>query len=324
MARILAALLVFFSPVFMQAQVLQAIVVQQPIAGGGSYTVTGATVTGGTISCTSPVTSGATTTCTLAPDATHIAASASSDTCGGSLSGLTYTTGSVTSNCIVTPVFSVAGAPPIQSGTAGGSGGSTTNSQAFTTHVTSGNLAVFYAFDGTDATATVSSVVWTGGGANCGTITAAPASPATGSTRRMWAYYANVTASDCTGVRFTWGTSINSVVIFAEYAGMATSSPLDCDVVGTGTGTAITSGTCNTTNAHDTLIGGIFVTSSGGGTLSTSGAASTFTLEVNNASTSHRGLVDKNVTATGAQAALATYSSSQTYIDYLMAMKRAN
>ena len=283
-----------------------------------TYTVTGAVVSNGTTTCTSPVNSGATTTCTLAPDATHIAASASSDTCGGSLSGLTYTTGAVTSNCVVTGVYSVAGAPPVQSGTSGGTGGATTNTQNFTTHTTSGDLMVFYVMDATDATATISSIVWQGGGANCGTITQSTSSPASGSTRRIWAYYANETASDCTSVKVTFGTSINSIVIFAEYAGMATSSPLDCDSANAATSNNPTSGTCVTTNAHDTLVGGVIM-NPGGGTLT---AGTGFSLEVNSADT--RGLVDENVTSTGTLAALAHYSSSQTYLMYMMALKRKN
>ena len=68
-------------------------------------------------------------------------------------------------------------------------------------------------------------------------------------------------------------------------------------------------------------MGGIFVTTSGGGTLS---AGSGFTLRVNNASTSHRGLEDQNVTAAGSYAATASYSSSQTWIAHLLALKRTS
>jgi hypothetical protein len=209
------------------------------------------------------------------------------------------------------------GAPPVQSGTSGGSGGSTTNTQPFTKAVTAGNFLVIYIFDGTDLTSTITNIAWVGG--NSGTFTPTPLSPINGTTRRMWCYTAQITASTGTGVTVTFSASINSVVIFAEYQGIATASPIDGEVAANGTSTALNSGNLTTTFANDLLVGGLFVTSSGGGTLS---AGSGFTLEVNNASTSHRGLEDRNVTATGAYAALASYSSSQTWIAHLLALKR--
>ena len=207
--------------------------------------------------------------------------------------------------------------PPVQANTSGGTGGSTTNTQAFTTHVTAGNLLVLYIFNGTDATTVINSIGWTGGAS--GTFVATPLSPITGGGKRMWCYTAQITASTGTGVTVTFSASINSVVIFAEYAGLATSSVMDQEIAATGTGTAISSGNATTTNANDTLLGGIFVTTSGGGTLT---AGTGFTLEVNNASSSHRGLEDRNVTATGVYAATATYSSSQTWIAHLLALKQ--
>ena len=92
-------------------------------SSGVTYTVTGADVSNGSTSCTSPVDSGNTTTCTLSPSANYHSSSASSDTCGGSLSTNTYTTGAVTSNCIVTAVFA-ADETPFVGGkvTSGGTG----------------------------------------------------------------------------------------------------------------------------------------------------------------------------------------------------------
>lgn len=209
------------------------------------------------------------------------------------------------------------GAPPVQANTSGGSGGSTTNTQNFTTHVTSGNLLVIYVFNATDATTVINSIAWVGG--NSGTLTPTPLSPITAGGKRMWCYTAQITASTGTGVTVTFSASINSIVVFAEYAGLAASAAIDGEIAANGTSTAINSGNLTTTNANDTLVGGIFVTTSGGGTL-TPGAS--FTLEVNNASTSHRGLEDRNVNATGAYAATATYSSSQTWICHLLALKQ--
>jgi hypothetical protein len=207
--------------------------------------------------------------------------------------------------------------PPIQSNTGGGTGGSTGNSQPFTTHVTSGNVLVLYVMDATDQTTNINSIGWTGGGANCGNLIATPLSPINGSTRRMWVYTAQITASDCTGVIVAFSASINSIVIFAEYAGLATSSVIDKEIAGSATGTAITSGTVATTNQYDTLVGGIFITSAGGGTLT---AGASFTSRVNSANA--RMLEDRDVNATGSYAATATYSSSQSYIAHLLALKR--
>jgi hypothetical protein len=216
-----------------------------------------------------------------------------------------------------TSVIPANSTPPVQSNTGGGTGGSTSNSQAFTTHVTSGNLLVLYVMDATDQTTNINSIGWTGGGANCGNLLATPLSPINGSTRRMWVYTAQVTASDCTGTTIAFSASINSIVIFAEYAGLFTSSVIDVEIAGSATGTAITSGTVTTTNQYDTLVGGIFITSAGGGTLT---AGASFTSRVNSANA--RMLEDQDVNATGSYAATATYSSSQSYIAHLLALKR--
>ena len=208
------------------------------------------------------------------------------------------------------------GAPPVQANTSGGTGGSTTNTQPFTQAVAAGNVLVLYIFNGTDLTTTITNIAWSG--VNSGTFVATPLSPINGTARRMWCYTAQITTPGATGVVVTFSASINSVVAFAEYPGVTT---MDGEVAANGTGTAINSGNLTTTNANDLLVGGIFVTTSGGGTLS---AGSGFTLRVNNASTSHRGLEDQNVTAAGSYAATASYSSSQTWIAHLLALKRTS
>jgi hypothetical protein len=212
----------------------------------------------------------------------------------------------------------MAGVPPVQANTSGGSGGSTTNTQNFTTHVTAGNLLVLYVFDATDATTVINSIAWVGG--NSGTFTLTASSPVTLAGRRLWCYTAQITASTGTGVTITFSASINSIVIFAEYAGMATSNAIDGELATSGTGTAISSGSMTPGNANDTIVGGLFVTTSGGGTLT---PGSGFVLEVNNASTSHRGLEDKNVNVVASYAVTATYSSSQTWIAHMLALKQA-
>lgn len=58
----------------------------------------------GTISCTSPVTSGNISTCTISPNSGYDIGYVTS-TCGGSLSGNVFTTGTVISNCTVSTTF---------------------------------------------------------------------------------------------------------------------------------------------------------------------------------------------------------------------------
>ncbi len=75
-----------------------------------TYTVTGTAGSGGTISPSSrTVNSGQTTTFTVTPNSGY---TASASGCGGSLSGTTYTTGAITSNCTVTATFTAASVPP--------------------------------------------------------------------------------------------------------------------------------------------------------------------------------------------------------------------
>jgi M6 family metalloprotease-like protein len=70
-----------------------------------SYTVTPSAGTNGTITPTDPqaVTAGATTQFTVTPDTGYVAAVGG--TCGGSLSGTTYTTNAITDNCTVSALF---------------------------------------------------------------------------------------------------------------------------------------------------------------------------------------------------------------------------
>ncbi len=58
----------------------------------------------GSISCTSPVNYGSISTCTITPNSGYAIGYVNS-TCGGSLVGNTFTTGAVTSNCIVSTTF---------------------------------------------------------------------------------------------------------------------------------------------------------------------------------------------------------------------------
>jgi hypothetical protein len=105
----------------------------------------------------------------------------------------------------------------------------------------------------------------------------------------------------------------------ATQGGQTFEDAVDCSVSATGTGTSWSSGTCTTTNAHDTLVGALFSISSQGGTLT---HGSGYTAEV--LSNNSRELEDQNVSVTGSYAATGSYSSSQTWIAFLAALKRAN
>jgi hypothetical protein len=88
-----------------QKDVFEADVINQAFA---TYTVTASAGTGGTISPsgTVAVASGTTKTFTLTPNAGN-GISSMGGTCGGTLSGNTYTTKAITANCTVTAVFAV-------------------------------------------------------------------------------------------------------------------------------------------------------------------------------------------------------------------------
>ena len=86
-----------------------------------TFTVTATAGQGGTISPASrTVNYGATTTFTLSPS-TNFTVSAVTGTCGGTLSGNTYTTNAVNANCTVIASFKAVIAPPKPSGTLGAS-----------------------------------------------------------------------------------------------------------------------------------------------------------------------------------------------------------
>lgn len=216
----------------------------------------------------------------------------------------------------VFPTAAPAGAVLIQSGTSGGSGGGLQNTQPFTQNATSGNQMLLGVMNATNATTTVSSITFT-----CGTFNLVDVVQVS-ATSEMWVYQGSITSSACSQVVFNFSTAINSIVIFAEYSGLA-ASPVDCfstAVSGIGTGTAMNSGSCTTTHANDILAGFIFVTNNPGGTL-TSTIGSGFTLRV--VSATSRGFQDQTVAVTGTYSSLATYSSSQPYITRLVALKIA-
>lgn len=216
------------------------------------------------------------------------------------------------------PAIIRSGAPPVQAGTNGATAGSNINSQPFLQRVTAGNFMVFYIFDLTDSSTTISGIAWSGGGS--GLFVPTPLSPVTTANRAMWCYTSQLTASLGTSVVVQFSASISSVVIYAEYGGLDPVATIDGEVANNGIGANLSSGTLDTTNAKDLLVGGLFVTTAvGGGVLS---AGPGFTLQVNDTATGTRALEDQNVTVAGTYAATATNSTPQTWIAHLLALKR--
>lgn len=211
------------------------------------------------------------------------------------------------------------GAPPVQSGTSGGSGGSTQNTQNFTQNAVIGHFMVFAVYNQTNAITTITSVT-----SSCGTAVATPLSASTGrvsGTTQAWIYYMPVVSGPCGGVVFNFSGSVNTTVIYAEYAGMAASSQFDCEPIlasGIGVGSGnLNSGTCTTSNAKDLLFAGLFTTGVSGSFIAGSG----YTMEVTNSGSTDRAAEDQNVSATGTYSATATMASG-TWIAYLVAFKR--
>jgi hypothetical protein len=89
--------------------VLEAWVVNQAFLGPSTYAVTASASAGGTISPSGAVSvaSGATRTFTVTPSAGYSLSNVGG-TCGGTLSGSTYTTRAITANCTVTAAFAQA------------------------------------------------------------------------------------------------------------------------------------------------------------------------------------------------------------------------
>ncbi len=97
-----------------------------------AYTVTPSAGANGTISPSTPVSvaPGATTTFTVIPNAGYIASVGG--TCGGSLSGATYTTSAINANCSVSATFTLSSQPPeLINWAAASNGGTATASSTY-------------------------------------------------------------------------------------------------------------------------------------------------------------------------------------------------
>jgi chitodextrinase len=187
-----------------------------------------------------------------------------------------------------TPAFVQARANEVNSGT--------TNSAAFNSANTAGNLIVAY-------------VVWNNAGAvNLGdskgnVYTAATTRSTFGSNWSTQVFYAKNVSGGTNTVTATFATSISSfgILYVHEYSGIDKVNPVDVTKSATGTGSAMSSGPAATTNANDLLFGagasGKAVTANGSGYTSRSSAYGNRT-------------EDRAVTATGSYTATATQNGS--------------
>lgn len=223
-------------------------------SGGTTYTVTGAG-SNGTTTCSSPISSGSTTTCSLTPSVGYISYSASSDTCGGSLSGNTYTTGAVTSNCTVTAVYNQIF---VSSGT---HQSLSATASILTKTIATGDVAVCFTSEdaGTGGTAIITDSTL---GSN--TWTQTTSGYTSYSSFNTGAFFYSKLASGVTSITATWAGSLSTNINLTCYdlKNMATSSIEDSSVKNQATtNTTSTSAALTTTNAKDILIFGTNVDS---------------------------------------------------------------
>jgi hypothetical protein len=141
-----------------------------------------------------------------------------------------------------TPQFVQVGAKEVTSGT--------TNSLAFSSGNTAGNLIVVYAIWSNTNSVSVSD---SGGNA----YAAAGARTTWGSNWSAQVFYAKNIAGGSNTVTVTFATAVNSfgAIYIHEYAGIDKASPLDVSTSAIGTSKAMSSGSVTTTNASDLLFG---------------------------------------------------------------------
>lgn len=207
------------------------------------------------------------------------------------------------------------GAPPVGFHTGGGQT-CTTCTETWWGASTTGNLGVFFVYDQSDATTTITSAT-----SSCGTPILDSNSPKRGASTSVWAYTFQITSNGCNssqGVSITFSGSITVQIYTIEYAGMAATNVVDCSSAGTGTGTALDSGSCATTLANETLVAGGYTK----GTGSTFTAGASYTVEDSNLGGTSRSFEDRNVSATGSYNAPETFGVSGEWIIYMLALKQ--
>lgn len=279
-----------------------------------TYTVTGAG-SNGTTTCTSPVSSGLTTTCTLAPSAGYISYSASSDTCGGSLSGNTYTTGAVTSNCIVTAVYNQIFV------SAGNHQALSATASTLTKTIAAGDVAACYTAEDANG---IGTAVMTDSTLGSNTWTQSTSGYINYSTFNTGAFFYSKLASQVTSITATWagGLSTNINLICYDLKNMATSSIEDSSVNHSATTTQTsTSGSLTTTNAKDILIFGSDIVNGG-----VSGWAATAPFTLPTGSFGGRDMVSYNIvvaTQSGTTTTQTWSSAGAPYANVFIGLKTA-
>jgi hypothetical protein len=122
----------------------------------------------------------------------------------------------------------------------GGGFGATSVTCVFTSSVNKGDLIVLV------ATAQNTTITASASNACEDSFTPTPNSPIRGTTTSTWIFYA-ISSGGCTTqqVNFSGGSTQNDAW-GADYLNMNQSTPFDCDVGGSGTGTTLASGSCTT------------------------------------------------------------------------------
>ena len=194
------------------------------------------------------------------------------------------------------PPASAASTPAFVQARANEVGSGTTNSLAFTTPNTAGNLIVVYAIWSNAGTATVTD---SRGNAF---VSAAPRTT-WGTNWSSQVFVAKNIAGGANTVTATFATAINAcaVIYIHEYSGLDKANPVDVTKSATGSASAMSSGAVTTTNATDLIFAG--GASKGAVTQGGSGYTTRSTAFGNRTE-------DRNVTTAGSYTATATQNSN--------------
>ncbi len=183
----------------------------------------------------------------------------------------------------------------------------TTNAVAFSSANTAGNLLVVYAIWDNTSAATISD---TRGNSYA---SVAPASRWKGSAWSSQVFYAKNVAGGANTVTLSLAAAVTSwsIAYVHEYSGIDKVSPIDVSVVGTGTSSAMSSGSATTTNATDLVFGA----GASDKTINAGGTGFTSRLTTYGNRTQ-----DKRVTATGANSATGNQNGAA-WVMHMVAFK---
>ena len=183
----------------------------------------------------------------------------------------------------------------------------TTNAVAFSSANTAGNLLVVYAIWDNTSAATISD---TRGNSYA---SVAPASRWKGSAWSSQVFYAKNVAGGVNTVTLSLAAAVTSwsIAYVHEYSGIDKVNPIDVSVVGTGTSSAMSSGSATTTNATDLVFGA----GASDKTVNAGGAGFTSRLTTYGNRTQ-----DKRVTATGGNSATGNQNGAA-WVMHMVAFK---